>query len=644
MRPDSVLWWLGKIAGRASDCLGWRGHARRCAPGWIVAVGSMLAATVAAAQPAGPVTVDRRGREFVLANGIVTVSVDGSDAEITAIGYRGHDMVSRTGRHRNVYFSRDGGGDYEKLSHCTATVASQTPDGVDLRCSHVYAPAAGDKHAWDVDVHFVLRRGVSGPYVYAVCHHPASYPDMSVGEWRMVWSTPDDANDFLATICVDPARHWTVPAPADFARGQPVEGAPKEVTRLTTGAWAGKLDCKYEYAAPYWGLDCWGFADDAKRLGAFVVLPSHEFFNDGPFKQDLTAAVGTTLLHLNMNHYDGTGFRIRQGQAWTKCYGPWLLYVNNGANADACWADAQARGRAEAAVWPYPWVSDPAYPAAAARGDVRGRLVVHDPLKPDLTAANAWVGLAPAADADFQFSATGYQFWTHAAADGSFELPHVRPGDYTLYAVVDGVVGQFARAGVTVAAGELPLGTVTWDVPHPGRRIAWEIGTPDRSAAEFAHGRDYFQPLLYQQLWTQTPNPLEFTVGRSNPARDWPYAQTVHKDNGRAVTAKWRIHFTLDRAPAGASTLVLAFAGADRGRVAVYANGESAADRVAEVTPPVEGGNGLVREAVHTKYSVATVPIPTGRLRAGANTITLEQQSTGDASYVMYDAVRLELP
>ena len=116
-----------------------------------------------------------------------------------------------------------------------------------------------------------------------------------------------------------------------------------------------------------------------------MVLPSKEYFNDGPNKQDLTAAVGTILLHLNMNHYDGTAFSIKPGRNWSKCYGPWLLYCNSKSTADDCWHDAQARVRSEAAQWPYDWVKNRDYPLAAQRGDVRGQLVIHDPLKPSIT-------------------------------------------------------------------------------------------------------------------------------------------------------------------------------------------------------------------------------------------------------------------
>ncbi len=54
-------------------------------------------------------TQDRKGREVVLANGVVSASIDTANAEVAGLSYRGHDMISRTGRHKNLYFSRDGG-------------------------------------------------------------------------------------------------------------------------------------------------------------------------------------------------------------------------------------------------------------------------------------------------------------------------------------------------------------------------------------------------------------------------------------------------------------------------------------------------------------------------------------------------------
>ena len=295
---------------------------------------------------------------------------------------------------------------------------------------------------------------------------------------------------------------------------------------------------------------------------------------------------------------------------------------------------------AQAAQWPYDWVHNPDYPLASGRGTVSGQLMLHDAIKPELNAKNAWVGLSGPADqpnSDFQFEASGYQFWTHAGDDGKFNLKNVRPGNYTLYAYTNGVLGQFQKMGIIVRAGAtLQLGSLAWQSPHAGNRIAWEIGEPDRSAAEFGHGQDYYLPLMYQQLAKEVPNPLDFTIGKSDPAKDWYYAQASH---GKGTESVWRIHFNLDRAPSGPATLILAIAGADRAKLNVGANN----NQVGKVDIPVQGGNGLVREAVHTKYCASSITIPMGRLHTGENVISLTL-SAGDAGYVMYDYLSLELP
>ena len=581
----------------------------------------------------------------VLTNGLVRVEIDTRHAEITSLRYRDHEFVSTSGRHRNIYFSRDGGASFEKLNDCSAALAGPTGEGADLVCTHTYSPQR-DKHAWNVEAHFVVRRGVPGVYVYADVSHPANYPALDIGEFRMVWSQPYGAGE-LEKIFVDEARPHVEASQAELARAIPVPGGPKEVTELTTGPLKGQYDCKYMFSAEYAALGCWGFASDEKKLGAWVVLPSHEFFNDGPNKQDLTASVGTTLLHLNMNHYDGTGMHFAAGQGWEKMYGPWLLYVNDRPTAEACWKDAQQQAQREAAQWPYAWVKHQHYPSASERGGIKGVFVVRDSLKPALTSAGAWIGLAApetGPHTDFQFQAAGYQYWTRVGSDGAFTIPNVRPGAYTLYAYVTGAVGQFSKTPFTVKAGAVQdLASLTWNVPHFGSKIAWEIGVPDRSAAEFRHGRDYFVPMLYARLPSETPNPLEYTIGVSEPAKDWWYAQTRSAAGQEFKPQQWRVHFRLDRAPAGDATLVLAFAGADRARLSLRVNEEPGEGQ--KIVPDVQGGNGLVREAVHTKYSVSVVKIPAARLRAGENTITLTQEETRNAaSYIMYDYLRLELP
>lgn len=605
---------------------------------------AVLASACRAAEPGQAVDAKLSGNGVaVLTNGMVRVEIDARHAEIVSMRYKDHEFVSNTGRHRNIYFSRDGGASFEKLSDCKVRLVDSSAEGVDLACTHTYVPNR-DKHAWDVEAHFVVRRGVPGVYVYANVAHPANYPALDIGEFRMVWSQPGGAGE-LEQIFVDTLRPHVEASQAELAKAIPVPGGPKEITELTTGPMKGQYDCKYMFSAEYAALGCWGFASDTQKLGAWVVLPSHEYFNDGPNKQDLTASVGTTLLHLNMNHYDGTGMHFAAGQAWEKMYGPWLLYLNDRPSADACWKDAQQQTQREAAQWPYAWLKHPNYPLLSARGGVKGVFTIQDALKPNLTSQGAWIGLAAPETgprSDFQFQAAGYQYWARVGAGGAFTIPNVRPGDYTLYAYGTGAVGQFSKTAITVKAGTMQdLGTLIWKAPHFGTRIAWEIGVPDRSAAEFRHGNDYFMPMLFSRLPAETPNPLDYTVGKSDPKRDWWYAQSRAAAGQGFKPPQWRVHFQLNHVPSGDAALVLAFAGADRARLNLLVN--EAVGR--KIVPEVQGGNGLVREAVHTKYSVAIVKIPASQLRAGENTLTLVQEEIRDAaSYVMYDYLCLELP
>ena len=421
-----------------------------------------------------------------------------------------------------------------------------------------------------------------------------------------------------------------------------------EIIRINTGARAGKYDCKYDYNANYWDLGCWGHASDERKIGAWIVLGSHEFFNDGPTKQDLTAASGINHLHFGLDHYNASGIHVAAGETWRKIFGPFLLYCNHAANGDACWADAQAQAKAEEAAWPYAWLTgNPLYPPAGERGSITGHFILQDALKPRLNAANAWIGVAqPEPGGNWQFESKHYQYWVKTDAQGNFNIPNIRPGTYTLYAFADGAVGEFSKADVPVTAGQTTgLGDLTWNVPHKGSRIAWEIGIPDRTAKEFRHGNDYFHGYVWANIPNEFPNPLDYFVGKSNWKTDWNYAQTRYAaGSGRNIeTWKWRIHFTLDRLPAGTATLTLAIASANEARIDVRVNDERRV--LASVSPSVEGGNALLREGIHAKYCVQYVSIPATKLKMGENVISLSIPETGSAAaHIMYDYLNLELP
>ena len=461
-----------------------------------------------------------------LANGVIRAVIEKSTGKVGSYAFEGTQMVDPG---NPIYYSMNGGRAFEVPQGCEFSVVSRTPDMIEISCKRRWRPDAGFKHAFDIDLRYILRRGDTGLYAYSILDHPADYPAASAGEWRIVWKLPySDAKYTFDRAYVDALRHGEMASRQDYVRASPTGIA--EIVRLETGKFAGEYRGKYSYAARYSEIGAWGLASENLRKGVWIVLGGHDYFNDGPTKQDLTIAESYLLLHFGRNHYQGTPMEVAAGERWRKMFGPFLLYCNRTTAfsdpGEALWADARAQVAVEQAAWPYAWLVNEDHPAAADRGTVAGRLVVADALKPALNAAGAHVGLAPpeAEAGHWQSQSKGYQYWTRADADGNFSLPGVRPGAYTLYVFTDGAVGEFAWTGVTVRAGEnQALGTITWNVPHPGASIAWEIGVPDRTPREFRHGDDYFRPYLWDQFASEFENPLVYTIGRSTPAKDWNY-------------------------------------------------------------------------------------------------------------------------
>lgn len=580
-----------------------------------------------------PVRLSGSGGNVVMDNGILRVTITPA-AAITSLNYRGNEMASA------IYYSMDGGANYRNPGGGSYFVRTETPDLVDVGFKRI---RRNEPQAFDCEVHYVLKRGDSGLYTYAILSHPADYPATGVGEWRLVWKL---SNSLLEKIYTDEQRHWEMPGPEDYKAAKPT--SIKEIIQFTTGPWAGRYDCKYDYNARYHDIGCWGHASDRNRIGGWIVVGGYDFFNDGPTKQDLNAASGINHIHFGMNHYNASSTKVAEGESWEKVFGPFLLYCNSSPDGgDGCWKDAKARVEREKAAWPYAWLTNlPAYPPAEKRGAVSGRLIVKDSLKPGLKTSNTWVGLAKIPPGgNWQFDSMSYQYWTKADLDGSFAISNVRPGTYSLYAFTDGVTGEYSKGDVAVEMSKTnALGAVTWDVPHKGRSIAWEIGTPNRTAKEYRHGDDYFHGYLWQNFQNEFTNPLEYTVGKSDPSRDWNYAHSWYQTGDRRVPWKWRIHFNLTKVPeSGEATLVFAFAGAHgHAHVNVYVNDES--KPLGGVTPSIRGGNALLREGIHAKYCMEYLKVPVTRLRPGDNTITLEQTATDVQSHVMYDCISLELP
>jgi rhamnogalacturonan endolyase len=618
--------------------------------GWVAR--TVLACAVAAAQalanvPGGgtgqgaDVALRDEGDSFVLDNGVVAIRINKADASIGSFGYQGINLFA--GGHNGGRFYWSWNAPAYGGPHGTASLvvdpATTHGDYAEVKIHSPWSGKPGEA-AMDVDVYYTLTRGAQGFYAATTLAHPAAYPALDVGEFR--------SNAYVSPmfdwLSVDDQRQRLMPTTADMAASVRVPGAPKEVTALTTGRYAGQFECKYAYSADLGDLNVWGWTSTTGHMGIWMTVPSHEYYNGGPMKRELTVHMDHTLLNmLNGSHYNmGNQLKVAAGRGFEKTYGPYFIYANSG-RADAApeqlaqtlWQDAKAQASAEQGAWPYAWFHQAGYVAEAGRGAVRGVLRVRDSAATGAAtgaaAGGAWVGLAPDDDGtDFQQQARSYQFWVRADKDGRFAIPHVLPGTYHLWAFGAGQIGTFHRADVTVrAGGTLDLGAVEWAPPRVAPTL-WEIGIPDRDTHEFANGDfAYTQWATYARLAQQKEQ--TFTIGRSDWRKDWNYAQFGD--------APWTVRFALAGAPAKDATASLYIAlASSEATVQVSVNGTP----VGSFAAP-QPSHAPIRLGSHGAFAETRMTIPASLLRPGQNSVTFTQQvGRGRAVTTQYDYIRME--
>ena len=596
----------------------------------------------------------------------------------------GTETVSQSGvnfgNHTAIYYYwwPDGNGDCVYLNTTTGTT------NTDIAYLRSYNPAV-DSVVADVELHYMLSQGGSGLYAYLIVRHPASYSaytnNLGISFIQVLWPTAHDTTNFLCEDSyvdndvrygltlngVHQPRNGLQPNFYDNWHTAAVPGMPQEIVQYTTGVFAGSTNGKYSFTFDYPKLGTFGMASDTNQIGLWYVAGGHEYQQNGPTACEYSGGIGGIITFEPLiAHYGNTGLNVSSNANWTKIYGPWLFYINSQTNGAACWADSQQQALAEKQAWPYAWLTNSVYQAASQRAAVSGKLVINDPLRPQANAAGAWVGLAAPDDGtenatnNWQLQSDGYQFWTQAAADGTFTIPPVTTfspygtnAAYELYAYcagTNGSVGEFETGPFTFAPGTVTnLGTLTWTVPHQGSNVLWEIGYPDRTADKFRHGDDYAVPALWLDFANEFPNPMTYTVGASSYTNDWNYVQGPYLVNGVTNNMIWTVQFNLPKPPvSGSLTLNTVWAGAAGAAIQVFVNNTNATGTpFRDFYPNVPGGaDSLIRQGIHDKYGIDHTPIPASKFVAGTNTITLVQRRSVSAlaNYAMYDYLDLELP
>lgn len=166
--------------------------------------------------------------------------------------------------------------------------------------------------------------------------------------------------------------------------------------------------------------------------------------------------------------------------------------------------------------------------------------------------------------------------------------------------------------------------------PAPAAPL-WQIGEPDDSTAGLALAPDGYR---------RFGAPAFFVVGRSDPARDWPYVQPGPADGswsgGKPQT--FEVLFGLAAAPTGPARLVLDLAdthAAHPPTLRVEVNGHPS-----EHATPAGGGDASINGRPEAgRGHVVVVDVPAGHLQAGDNHIAV---TTANGSWVLWDSLRLE--
>jgi rhamnogalacturonan endolyase len=641
----------------------------------VIGIGTPDRTAAQSKSEAGSVTLTEDGSAYTLANGIVTARIDKASGDLLSMRFKGTEMLAtiygsdglpdtavdkpganmRGGGHRYTdhqygFWSHDTDGPHT-LDRITIDPKSNGGERAEVSIKGIsdgkpMGAGPGGNFISDVEIRYTLERNKPGLYTYSIFEHQPAYPASNLGEARFCVKL----NDFFDWMSVGPKYNKLYP------KAQP-----------------GEHEDKYDFTADQFENPAFGWSSASKHVGFFFLNPSVEYLSGGPTKVEFLGhrdtndvQAPTVLNYWRSSHYGGAVVDVANGEHWTKVIGPFLLYVDAGNTPMEMYNQAVAEAHKETTHWPYSWVSGVDYPHQNERTEVSGRVVLKDPQAKNEKMTRLRVGLAypsytiqpagrggavlPPRQIGWQTDAKHYEFWAFADNNGRFRLNEVRPGNYTLHAFADGVLGEMAKADITVTAGKpLDLGTIEWTPDRRGKQI-WEIGTPNRTGAEFAKGDDYAHDgmfLVYAKLF---PNDVNYTIGKSDYHKDWFFEQVPHAEDltakptayntqapqGRATP--WTISFQLPNAPQGKAHLRLALASTSTRQIDVVVN-----DQPVGQVDHLSNDGAIGRNGILGVWSERDVVFDASALKAGSNTVKLIVPAGGMTAGVIYDYLRLEL-
>ena len=498
-----------------------------CPTRLVLAVAAMLTVlpTALYAQSAlaadAAVTVTDNGKTWTLDNGIVKATITKNSGSMPSLVYKGVEILKASGgtwEHNpegapvltnsiNIDPATNGG-----------TRAEVSIKGKSNGTFMMTRSAPGGGTLCDIEIRYSLGRGDSGIYVYSILSHPVSYPAAGVGAEDRYITRLNQSFDW---ITVDKDRNMLEAAPTDWGTGVVVHA--KEQRIMSKGVYKNSVEHKYSYSGMQYQTKAYGWSSTKYHIGAWFINPTIEYLSGGPTRIDLDAHFGDNgdpepiiLDYWHSGHYDGTRAQIPAGEEWSKVVGPIYVYVNSldaptpttqaeldtlkategnptvppswTANASALWQNALDQYKKENAAWPYEWVKGVDYTPLAQRGNIRGQIVLEDPLAPRGTSKKLPHLVIGLTHADIDPASIPRPTFTRLAPGAG---PGSGPGAGPAAAPAPGLrPAPPTGAPAGAQAGGPSAGPGSGRGPRPGGGFAF---TPNPDAGSWIHEARYYQ-------------------------------------------------------------------------------------------------------------------------------------------------------
>lgn len=539
-------------------------------------------------------------REAKMSNGLLSITI-GNNGRISNMALQGgSNVIGSSG----VYF--DYTADKNRaLSPVKAEIVRQTDDYAEVLYSN-----AGDPQ---IQQGFIMRRGVSGVYVYVVVNGTASSASVNMREIRVCTRL---GASFLNGY-VDDQMQGRIPSNSEMKTAEKEENKVADATyRMTDGSIYTKYDWgQYIVKDSLHGL----MSDDT---GVWNIACSHEWANGGPMKQELTVHATSkspiTIQMLQGEHLGASSQQFQQGER--KIYGPFLIYLNKGTQTEMI-DDAKAMAHQQQAEWPFSWFSHDLYPTD--RSVVSGCIDVTT----GQTRDSIQVILAESGS-DVYSQGKGYIFWTKTDGEGRFRLENIRPGDYALYAYATkgDVTDELTVGDIHVEKDDVDLGVIEW-TPRKYEHLLWMIGENNRLSDGYALSNAPRSYLLPETV----PANLTFRVGTDDEQSGWYYAQTQK--------GTWTVKFDCPQTYTGKAHLTASLAAVtSKPSVKVSLNGS----QLAAWNWNTNDG-AIYRSANQSgRHDLKTLDFDASLLRKGENTLELTLTNGTGRGGVMWDCLKLE--